>query len=370
MNIIPSDQELVRGVAKDAGKEAPVYRQILDVLMERIETGKLSPGDVAPSESDLIAEFKVSATTARRCLNHLSEQGLVTRIQGRGTFVSDGAHLIKVSYVGVIYHDLVNLTNSFSAQLLKGIESGLGRGDIQPVLLPLGQIARGANPAGSLRALVKRFGLKGLLLASPLPAPWLSAMLDEGMPMMAINFAYEDGRIDRVVGRYYTEVEAVLRKARGLGHTRAVLLRGVFEPGLLEGVKMTPTPTPEIEGLELKVETCSYFDMQTVRQRVTQAMAGKTPPTLFVCWGYEAVVEAADTLQSLGWRVPEDISLVFVGVEPGPTRFTGVSAQIAKVARIASGRLAARLSGGAPPVGVVDPVEAVMLEGSTLGVHS
>ncbi len=363
MNIIPGEKE----TTKD--EKSPVYRQILDVLMDRIETGRLLPGDAAPSESDLIAEFKVSATTARRCLNHLSEQGLVTRIQGRGTYVSDGAHLIKVSYVGVIYHDLVNLTNSFSAQLLKGIESGLGRGNLQPVLLPLGQIARGANPAGSLRALVRRFGLKGLLLASPLPVAWLSPMLDEGMPMTAINFAYDDPRIDRAVGQYYTEVESVLRKARQMGHKRAVLLRGVFEPTLLEGVRMTPTPTPDIPGLELRVETCSYFDMQTVRQQVTQAMAGKNPPTLFVCWGYEAVLEAADTMQSLGWRVPQDISLIFVGVEPGPTRFTGVSVQIARVASLASARLTARLSAGSTPI-PVDPVEAIALEGSTLATHS
>ena len=76
----------------------PLYCQIKAKLERDIDSGKLVPGDRMPSEMELAAEHRVSRTTARQALQKLCEAGLVTRIQGKGTFVrqigasgSDGA---------------------------------------------------------------------------------------------------------------------------------------------------------------------------------------------------------------------------------------------------------------------------------------
>src|SRR3712207_9591358 len=61
-----------------------LYHQILRVLTERIESGEVGVGDRLPSEADLVAEFGVSRTTARRALDELRRQGLVRRGGGRG----------------------------------------------------------------------------------------------------------------------------------------------------------------------------------------------------------------------------------------------------------------------------------------------
>ena len=45
-------------------------------------------GDRLPSEADLVEDYGVSRTTARRALDELRRQGLVWREPGRGTFLS------------------------------------------------------------------------------------------------------------------------------------------------------------------------------------------------------------------------------------------------------------------------------------------
>jgi GntR family transcriptional regulator len=67
----------------------PLYLQLCDALAERIATGEWKPHAAIPNEGDLAREFGVSPGTMRKALDLLEGQHLVTRRQGRGTFVND-----------------------------------------------------------------------------------------------------------------------------------------------------------------------------------------------------------------------------------------------------------------------------------------
>ena len=67
----------------------PLYLQLHDALAERIATGAWKPGMAVPNEGDLAREFGVSPGTMRKALDLLESERLVTRRQGRGTFVND-----------------------------------------------------------------------------------------------------------------------------------------------------------------------------------------------------------------------------------------------------------------------------------------
>ena len=69
----------------------PLYLQLSDALAERIATGEWKPHTAIPNEGDLAREFGVSPGTMRKALDLLEGQRLVTRRQGRGTFVNDPA---------------------------------------------------------------------------------------------------------------------------------------------------------------------------------------------------------------------------------------------------------------------------------------
>jgi GntR family transcriptional regulator len=67
----------------------PLYLQLRDALVERLSKGKWKPGDALPNETDLAREFGVSAGTMRKALDLMEGERLLTRKQGRGTFVND-----------------------------------------------------------------------------------------------------------------------------------------------------------------------------------------------------------------------------------------------------------------------------------------
>jgi GntR family transcriptional regulator len=67
----------------------PLYLQLRDALAERVAAGEWKPGTAIPNEGDLAREFGVSAGTMRKALDLLEDEHLVTRRQGRGTFVND-----------------------------------------------------------------------------------------------------------------------------------------------------------------------------------------------------------------------------------------------------------------------------------------
>lgn len=89
----------------------PLYLQISDFLREQIESGRLKPGDPILSERMIMAQFQVSRNTAQQAVEELAHCGLVTRVQGRGTFVADR----KVRY------GLQRLTSFSEEMRLKGM---------------------------------------------------------------------------------------------------------------------------------------------------------------------------------------------------------------------------------------------------------
>lgn len=67
----------------------PKYYSISRKIIGRIHSGELLPGMKVPSENELIREFGISNTTARKVLHEVERAGWVVRIKGRGTFVRE-----------------------------------------------------------------------------------------------------------------------------------------------------------------------------------------------------------------------------------------------------------------------------------------
>lgn len=70
------------------------YARVKDYLKAGLADGHWKPGEQMPSESELVNEFQVSRMTVGRALKELQAEGLVTRVQGVGSFA---AHLSRVS---------------------------------------------------------------------------------------------------------------------------------------------------------------------------------------------------------------------------------------------------------------------------------
>lgn len=65
----------------------PKYAQLVTEIQRRIEAGQYPPGEMMPSEHQLIQEFRVSRPTVVAALRMLREQGWIESRQGKGRFV-------------------------------------------------------------------------------------------------------------------------------------------------------------------------------------------------------------------------------------------------------------------------------------------
>jgi GntR family transcriptional regulator len=65
----------------------PKYAQVVAEIKRRIESGEYAPGELLPSEHQLVTEFGVSRPTIVKSLSALRQDGWITTEQGRGSFV-------------------------------------------------------------------------------------------------------------------------------------------------------------------------------------------------------------------------------------------------------------------------------------------
>jgi GntR family transcriptional regulator len=65
----------------------PPYVQVAEILAARIASGELPKDERIPSEAELMAEFEIGRSTARRSVGWLRDQGLIRTIPTRGSYV-------------------------------------------------------------------------------------------------------------------------------------------------------------------------------------------------------------------------------------------------------------------------------------------
>lgn len=74
-------------VRKIIDEHKPLYLQIKEAILQQIKEKELVAGDKLLSEAQFQKSFQVSRITVRKAIDELVEEGYLTRLQGKGTFV-------------------------------------------------------------------------------------------------------------------------------------------------------------------------------------------------------------------------------------------------------------------------------------------
>lgn len=72
----------------DTSSFVPLYQQLKEYIIENIDKEVWKPGDKIYSENQLYEMFAVSRNTAKKAIEDLVQEGILYRVQGKGTFVS------------------------------------------------------------------------------------------------------------------------------------------------------------------------------------------------------------------------------------------------------------------------------------------
>lgn len=79
----------------------PLYSQLKNLIIEKIEKGEYPPESKIPSEQEFCDIFDISRPTVRQAISELTNSGYLYKEKGKGTFVSKPKSVIDVKvYTG------------------------------------------------------------------------------------------------------------------------------------------------------------------------------------------------------------------------------------------------------------------------------
>jgi GntR family transcriptional regulator len=110
-----------------AAAGVPLHRQLFLVLHDEIVRGALDPGDPLPTEQALCDQFGVSRITVRRALADLSDEGLIQRKHGVGSFVLDGPSIRQRDLGGTYMDGMRQVGFETEVEVLEYDERGMPR---------------------------------------------------------------------------------------------------------------------------------------------------------------------------------------------------------------------------------------------------
>ena len=96
----------------------PAYLQVKAFVQQHISTGQWRPGDPVPSAATLMQQFGISRMTENRALRELTAEGMVTRIQGSGTYVAELHRIASNLTIRDIQEEVVERGHVHGARVL------------------------------------------------------------------------------------------------------------------------------------------------------------------------------------------------------------------------------------------------------------
>ena len=71
----------------DKDKNKPIYKQLVDEILEDIKQGRLNPEDKLPTERELAERLGISRGTVKKAYKELADNGVIEVIQGSGSYI-------------------------------------------------------------------------------------------------------------------------------------------------------------------------------------------------------------------------------------------------------------------------------------------
>lgn len=72
----------------DQNNRLPLYHQLFDIIVEKIENGSYQEDDKLPSEREFCENYDISRATVRRAMVELEKNDYIYKKQGKGVFIS------------------------------------------------------------------------------------------------------------------------------------------------------------------------------------------------------------------------------------------------------------------------------------------
>jgi len=181
--------------ALERGSIIPLYYQLLEIIIDQIETGILRPGDPVPSENELCRKYRVSKSTVLQAIQALVNKRLVYRIRGKGTFVTDP----KIS-------QSITTLLSYSSEIVGQNGSTINRSVSSKLMPALPAVARHLGIAEGSPI----YHIQILREAGKIPIALQTSFLPADLVPGLIDLPFDDGSLIKTIqNRYNIKITSV-----------------------------------------------------------------------------------------------------------------------------------------------------------------
>ena len=300
--------------------ESPLYMQIADTLRNLIENRTLRPGDQIPPTRELRDRFDVSTITVEAGLKLLVEQNYLVRRPRRGTFINPALALpgtpppapkrsFRIVFGGI------DLNDRYWYVVLNALESSVKLAGADKLFCRL----RAVEPDSALIDSLAE-DCTGLILCGYTPQNMIDRLCENSVPFVMIgglnSRAAAKGEVDAVVHDDIHRAFLSTRHLLDLDHRRICCVAGPAGSRLAEDIATGYRAALREYNQPKDSESIFPVAKHTIEagfEAGLRLLTGPGRPTAVFACDDRLAVGVAKAAFHLGFRIPEDLSLVGCG---------------------------------------------------------
>jgi len=299
------------------------HEQVQEYILGKIVSEQLRPGDALPSEQQLADSFSIARTTVRQAMAALEGDRLITRVQGRGTFVHEDARLRLGKGLNIFALVVPELLSGFYPSLQHSFEESVSNSQSQMlVCCTRNDLDKQGNII--LQLIDKAIAAVAIVptIALPTPAFQIHQLQRAGIPVVLCHRSVE-GVVAPMLGLPFETIgKLAAESVLGRGHRRVAIFSGQRAKATTECYLTGFREALAQEGVELREDFC-YFgpadmlnlteDKTGTMQSLRRMMGDADPPTAILAT-FDSMAELLYIqIDQLGLSIPEDCSLLGFG---------------------------------------------------------
>lgn len=365
----------------DDGAHGPKYEQLKQQIIEQITSGKLKPGDALPTERWWSEQNKLARSTVRQAMSSLERDGLIRRLQGKGTFVHEQALERFSQGLAVFALMLPETQTGFYPSLQRNFDEAAVAVHHQLLICNTGNnVDRQGNII--LQLLDKQVAGVALVPVTQAPTPvyQVRQLQKAGIPVVFCHRRVEGINAPLLAIPFHDIGRFVARNLVELGHRRVAFFAPhrtagsvAYEAGLRAGLS---------EGRAQVQDGCTFYGFDgmvnpaeyesEIASALEHMLEREDRPTAIFA-SFDSLAELIYLLlERFGLRVPDDISIVGLGgisrSTPMMRRLTSATVDEVQIGRRAAELLDRMRRGDMPIDSNVTHVAPIgMSDGQTLG---
>jgi GntR family transcriptional regulator of arabinose operon len=310
----------------------PKHERLKNHLVNEIIAGRLSPGQALPSERQFMQALGVARMTICQALGSMESDGLIRRVQGKGTFVDDDVRQKLKRGLDMFALLVPETREGFYPSLLHGFEEAASEIHHQAIICRTDDdVDKQASIV--LQLIDKKVGGVVFNPTTPTPTPvyQVRQLRERGIPVVFCHHRVE-GISAPVLAIPFREVGRLAGQTlTAQGHRRIAFLTSVgmtpsisaIEQGLRETMVDGATMTAHrfVERPLLEREESCWAELQKV-------FSQPDPPTAIFA-SFDPLAELIYILLlRMGKRIPDDVALLGFG---GKSRESALTRELSSI---------------------------------------